>query len=270
MNAAARNFIYVPLLASLTILASCSTVQSQVTQEGNMKTWFTETGFKKMKISSFPSLNEKIASKQFESNDHEAIQSLVARIEKIAANGDMMKSLSEDSTYITLEFATAAGQSETIKLYERGFKTPTTGFNIAPSDEERQLAMDIRSILNARLGEKLLKVAGVTIQGDGFTITYLGHNFRKNDEPGMPTIGPTNEDSFEVTDSAGNKKKVSVWSGQTPPQDTPFNINKTTYIISTFKNSKGQQLYPGYFEVTKSKKNILLPEETPGLKPLNK
>ncbi len=133
------------------------------------ETWFSETGFKKIKISNFFSLNAKVASDQFESTDEETIQSIVARLEKISANGDMMKSLSEDSKYITLEFTTATGQSETIKLYERGFKTPYTGFNITPSEDELQLANDIRSLLKPRLGEKLLKIGGLAIKAGHYS-----------------------------------------------------------------------------------------------------
>lgn len=52
----------------------------------------------------------------------------MTRIEKIPANGDMMKSFGSQTEEIDLVFH-CGDQTQTIEIFNQRFKTPSTGFN---------------------------------------------------------------------------------------------------------------------------------------------
>lgn len=214
--------------------------------------WFPSDQFVRLEIEQFSTLDSKKATMQFKTQDAAAIAQLVTRISGLPSQGDKMKSPSRDTVKTSLRFYPEGEKdSSLIEIYDVAFKTPSTGFNVEISEAEKKLVQDIRSLLAPGLKKKLLKVVGLSVEVPEGKVTFVGNIYKKNDEPGMPTIGPTNEDHFEVADKKGATEIIKIYSGQVPPQPKAVKVGKNTYTINTFKSSTGESLYDSYFEITK-------------------
>lgn len=212
-----------------------------------MKPWFTFKDFVRLEINT-------AGKTPLISHDAAAIKQLVARIERLPADGDKMKSFSEDVERVSLSFYTKQGSdSDRIEIYRDQFKTPSTGFNSTPSEEEKNLALELKALFSPSLNKKLLKLGGVSVEDKTVKFTYVRSIHEANDQPGMPTIGPTNEDHFEVVNKRGGTHTVKIYSGQNPPQPELVKVGEDTYVIHTFKSSKGESLYDSHFEIVKKK-----------------
>lgn len=214
--------------------------------------WFPSHEFARLEITQHPSLDAPKVSAHFETEDAAAIAQIKGRISALPAAGDKMKSFSKDAVKTTLQFFTAGKKDVTqIEIYNGHFKTPSTGFNSEYSDAEKNLNADLETLLRPALKKKLLKISGLSVEVPEGKVTFKGNVFKKNDEPGMPTIGPTNEDLFEIENKKGERNLVKVYSGQNPPSPLPVKIGEKNYTINTFKSSTGDSLYDNYFEVSK-------------------
>ena len=121
--------------------------------------WFTDKNFTSLVIRKNKSLADHTVVKSVTITDAEYIGKLAARIEQIPADGDMMISFSGEAEHIELVFFSGE-KVEEIDVIQKGFKTPSTGFNIK-NDYERELYAEIDAVLFPAIGKIVPKVEGL-------------------------------------------------------------------------------------------------------------
>ena len=107
--------------------------------------WFAHKDFTSLEIRKHKSLADHAIVKTVRIADVEYINELVARIEQIPANGDMMISFSGAAEHIELVFY-SGDQVQTIDVIQKGFKTPSTGFN-TKNEYEKEIYAEIDAML---------------------------------------------------------------------------------------------------------------------------
>ena len=107
--------------------------------------WFAHKEFTSLEIRKHKSLADHAIVKTVRIADVEYINDLVARIEQIPANGDMMISFSGAAEHIELVFY-SGDQVQTIDVIQKGFKTPSTGFN-TKNEYEKEIYAEIDAML---------------------------------------------------------------------------------------------------------------------------
>jgi hypothetical protein len=90
--------------------------------------WFAHKEFTSLEIRKHKSLADHAIVKAIKIADVSYINELVGRIGQIPANGDMMISFSGAAEHIELVFY-SGDQVQVIDVIQKGFKTPSTGFN---------------------------------------------------------------------------------------------------------------------------------------------
>ncbi len=110
------------------------------------RTWFNTKDFSSLEIIQFQSISKHNVIKSIVINDTTIIQSLVAAIERIDPNGDMMVSWGPDAEHMELILKNETGQ-EVVEVYQRKFKTPSTGFH-GSNELEKSLYQEIEKLLS--------------------------------------------------------------------------------------------------------------------------
>jgi len=206
--------------------------------------WFKNKNLKRLTITRFTSIS-KHSVEQTLHMDHEAsVKLLVERIDAVPADGDMMISFGSDAEHVELTFE-AEGEEEQIHFYSRKIKTPSTGFNINKQQHELDIYRDVDALLFPEINKLILKIQNLLIQFPAFSITYLGSTFR--DEAPV-TLSFTTE-RYSIRDKKGVEQIIEIVSGQLPPKPFDFKVGTNSFILQTYKNNFGEDLYPNYFQI---------------------
>jgi len=155
----------------------------------------------------------------------------------------MMISFSGAAEHIELVFY-SGGKAEEIDVIQKGFKTPSTGFN-SNDDYEKEVYAEIDAILFPAIDKRVPKVRGLTLDYGGFSLCYKGAHF----EDMAPVTLSFHIDQFDFSDSKGNTQSIGISAGQLPPQ--PFVIKGTGLTLLTFRSNNGKRIYPDFFQVVK-------------------
>lgn len=206
--------------------------------------WFENKNYSAVTIKRFASISKHTVEQSLVIDDATFVERLVARIDAIPAEGDMMISFGPDAEHIQLSFE-GAGSLQTIDFYSRKIKTPSTGFNSNKTEEELSVYRDIDALLFSEVNKQILKIKNLEIKFPAFSITYLGSTFR--DE--APVSLSFTTDKFSIRDKKGMEQIVEITSGQLPPQPLTFKVGNASFVLNTFQSNSGARLYPHYFEI---------------------
>ena len=203
--------------------------------------WFSEKSFTKLEIRKPRSLADHTIVKTIIITDTEYIDKFASRIQRIPANGDMMISFAGNAEHIELVFYTGEKRQE-IDVIQKGFKTPSTGFNIK-NGYEKQLYAEIDALLFPATGKIVPKVKDLQLDFGDFSLTYQGSRF----EDHAPVTLSFHIEEFAFADAKGNTQLIEISAGQLPPQ--PFTIKANGLKLLTFHSKEKHRLYPDFFQV---------------------
>ena len=207
------------------------------------RNWFDFKDFTSLDIKKHKSIADHRVVKSIKVNDLGFINALASRIEKIPSNGDMMISFAGGAEYIELLFISGE-KIQQVEIIQKGFKTPSTGFN-SKNEYESAIYTDIDALLFPAIGKKIPKIENLKLDFGEFSIEYKGHEFRDF----APVSISFNTDMFILSDRKGNEKKIEISSGQLPPQPFSVTVNNIKISIITFSKDAKDRIYPGYFKV---------------------
>ena len=125
-------------------------VNEQIKKNNSTKaaqSWFKNTAFSALEITQFNSISNHGIKKSVLINDPRIIQGLVQGILQLPTDGDMMISFGPDAEHIELVFKNGTEQ-EVVEVYQKKFKTPSTGFHGA-NELEKGLYQKIEKLLAA-------------------------------------------------------------------------------------------------------------------------
>jgi hypothetical protein len=203
--------------------------------------WFTDKNFTKLEIRKNKSLADHAVVKAVTITDTSYISKLAGRIEQIPPNGDMMISFSDEAEHIELAFG-AGDNIHEIDVIQKGFKTPSTGFN-SKNDYEKELYAEIDALLFPAKGKLLPKVEGLTLDFGDFTLRYKGTRF----EDLAPVTLSFHIAEFDYADKKGRTESIAIYDGQLPPP--PFVIKANGLSILTFHSKEDKRIYPDFFQM---------------------
>jgi hypothetical protein len=207
--------------------------------------WFTDKNFTSLTIRKHKSIANHTEIRSVNIIDTAYIGNFVSRIEQIPPDGDMMISFSDAAEHITLTFSDG-DKAQQIDVIQKGFKTPSTGFNIK-DDYERSLYAELDALLFPQIDKVLPKVVGLQLDFGDFSLCYKGTRF----EDHAPVTLSFHIAEFSFADKKGNTQLIGISAGQLPPQ--PYVVKPGGPTILTFHSEAGQRLYPGFFQVVESK-----------------
>lgn len=214
--------------------------------------WFSNTDCDLIEIKKLKSIsNHKIIS-SIKIADSHAINNLIQRIAEIPANGREMIKFGPDAEEIDLTFH-CANQVQKISIFEKRFQTPSTGFNEAKSKSEEILYNDIDALLFPDFNKRILKIEMLPVHFKGFTVIYKGSTFKDF----YPESAQITTQKFLIKDKK-HEQMVEIKSGQIAPLPklVDLQLNRiipfsSTVKLHTYQSSKGEALYPDYFQITK-------------------
>lgn len=206
--------------------------------------WFTEKHFSSLVIRQNMSLADHRVVKVVTITDAGYIAAFAARIERLPTNGDKMISFSGEAEHIELQFFSGDGKQE-IEVIQRGFKTPSTGFNLV-DEHEKELYGEIEGLLYPSIGKILPKVVGLELSFGDFSLCYLGTRF----EDHAPVSLSFHIAEFRLTDRGGGMEVIGISAGQLPPR--PYELAGRGLSVLSFHSDEGKRIYPDYFQVVKS------------------
>jgi hypothetical protein len=155
----------------------------------------------------------------------------------------MMISFSGAAEHIELVFY-SGDQVQAIDVIQKGFKTPSTGFN-TKNDYEKELYAEIDAVLFPALEKILPKVEDVEFDFGGWSLVYKGSRFVDL----APVSLSFDIAAFELRDKDGRTQSIDIYAGQVPPG--PFEVVVAGWKISilTYHSKEGKRIYPGFFQV---------------------
>jgi hypothetical protein len=234
------------LFAAFVCLSQVSLAQTR--KEISVKSdWFNGKNCAGLEIRKYKSISDHQLVKSVKLSDRDAIQNMIARIEKIPADGQMMKSFGDDAEFTEMAFACDAGKNQTIEIYNGRFKTPSTGFNTGKSELEAGLCADIDALLSPGLDKKILITQGLELKFDDFSVVYKGKVFFQDPRK---TISWTDYE-FSVKDKVGQGQTFKIRSGQLPPSAYIFEVSGKKLNLLTYQTKDKDRLFPNYFQITK-------------------
>ena len=203
--------------------------------------WFTDRNFTSLEIRKNKSLADHTVVRSVTITDVGYIGKLAGRIEQISPNGDMMISFSGAAEHIELVFYSGDKVQE-IDVIQKGFKTPSTGFN-TKNDYEKELYADLDALLFPAKDKLIPKVEGLTLDFGDFTLRYNGTRF----EDHAPATVSFHIAGFIYADKKGRTETIAISAGQLPPQ--PYTIKANGLTILTFHSKDDKRIYPDFFQV---------------------
>lgn len=203
--------------------------------------WFTDRNFTSLEIRKNKSLADHAVVRSVTITDVGYIGKLAGRIAQIPPNGDMMISFSGAAEHIELVFYSGDKVQE-IDVIQKGFKTPSTGFN-TKNDYEKGLYAEIDAVLFPATGKIVPKVEGLLLDFGDFSLCYKGTRF----EDLAPVTQSFHIAEFAYVDKKGNTQSIEISSGQLSPR--PFVIKANGLSILTFHSKEEQRIYPDFFQV---------------------
>ncbi|MDD2833204.1 MAG: hypothetical protein PHD12_04260 [Methylotenera sp.] len=208
--------------------------------------WFEHTSCNLLKINKFNSISDHRVMRSVTIHDHNTIKNFIARISAIPANGDMMISFGPKAEVSNLEFH-CENKIQTIAIYGKRFKTPSTGFNSGKNETEEQLYQDIDGLLFPDFNKIILKVKDLALPFKDFSITYKGEEF-KDFSPKTITY---KVDNFLITDRSSKEQSVQIISGQIPPPPHQIEINRKKTTLLTYETKNNFRLFPQHFQIVR-------------------
>lgn len=236
--------------AAVLFLFFCEVSYSRTIKDAMPNSWFKNTGFTSLEIRKYKSISNHGIAAEIKIADEAVVRKLAERIGSIPANGDQMKSFGPNAEHIELVFANPGGEAESVHIFQKRFKTPSTGFNSGATEPETGLYRDIDALLFPAQDKKILKVAGHEYKFKDFSVYYKGTEAREQ-KPGEPSVGPISRMFFLIKQKAGKEQELAVVSGQVSPQPQPFEINKERLILLPYETKTKERLYPDYFQIIK-------------------
>ena len=203
--------------------------------------WFTDRNFTSLEIRKNKSLADHTVVRSVAITDVGYIGKLAGRIAQIPPNGDMMISFSGAAEHIELVFYSGDKVQE-IDVIQKGFKTPSTGFN-TKNDYEKGLYAEIDAVLFPATGKIVPKIEGLLMDFGDFSLCYKGTRF----EDLAPVTQSFHIAEFAYVDKKGNTQSIEISSGQLSPR--PFVIKANGLSILTFHSKEEQRIYPDFFQV---------------------
>jgi hypothetical protein len=203
--------------------------------------WFTHKNFTTLEIRKNKSLADHTVVKAVTITDPKYIRKLAERIEQIPPNGDMMISFSGVAEHIELAFK-AGDKLHEIDVIQKGFKTPSTGFN-TKNDYEKELYADLDALLFPARGKLLPKVEGLDLDFGDFTLRYNGTRF----EDLAPATCSFHIAEFVFADKKGRTEAIAIAAGQLSPK--PYIIKANGLTILTFHSKDDKHIYPDFFQL---------------------
>lgn len=207
--------------------------------------WFSSKECTSLEIRKYRSISAHQVVSAVTIEDGKVISNFMQRIESIPADGDVMKSFGPDAESIDLFFHCANDTSQKVEIYQKRFKTPSTGFNAGKSDIESSLYADIDALLFPDIDKKILKIGNFEYRFRNFSLTYLG---AENSEQAPVTVSWTT-DKYRVRDKADSEQMIDISSGQRPPAPYNFDISEEGLALLTYQTEMQERLYPDYFQV---------------------
>lgn len=207
--------------------------------------WFNTEECNALEIKKYQSISVHQVVSAVAINDSKVVKSIMQRIKNIPADGDMMKSFGPDAESIDLIFHCANDTTQKVEIYQKRFKTPSTGFNSGKNETESLLYSDIDALLFPDCEKRILKVKNVALEFRDFSLTYLGET---NSEP-APVTASWTTNRFLIKDNNNNEQIVDIASGQLSPQPYNFDIGKVGFTLLTYQTEMKDRLYPDYFQV---------------------
>lgn len=214
------------------------------------RSWFQNKLATSLEIKKFISISDNNIVQSITINDVRIIQSIMDRIEKIPEDGDMMKSFGPDAEQIDLLFCYEK-QVQVIQIFQKRFKTPSTGFNSKKNEIEISLYNDIDALLFPDFIKIIPKIENLELKFSKFSITYKGSESYDY----FPATVSGTIDKFLVRDRNKNEQLIEINSGQTPPQPAAVDFGYLKVIVVTCQTESKdpKKLYPDYFQVMEIK-----------------
>lgn len=172
------------------------------------------------------------------------IGKIMDRIESLPVNGDAMITFGPQAEKIELDFQ-GATEIQTIKIYEKKFKTPSTGFHSLTSPIEQSLYSDIEALVSPALGKVFLKIQGLELKFDEFSLVYKGDQSQSYE----PFTVSVSRAEFMVKSDDGIEQTLTITSGQRTAQPLDFEIGKIKLTLLTYQTGEGVRLDPDYFQI---------------------
>ncbi len=203
--------------------------------------WFTDKNFTALELRKNRSLADHTVLRSVAMTDATYIAKLASRIEQIPPDGDMMISFSGEAEHIELVFH-SDGKVQEIDVIQKGFKTPSTGFN-TKNEYEKELYAELDALLFPAIGKLIPKVEGLTLDFGDFSLRYNGTRF----EDLAPVTLSFHIAEFDFTDKNGRTEAIAIYDGQLPPP--PYIIKANGLTILNFHSKEEKRIYPDFFQV---------------------
>ena len=206
--------------------------------------WFSNTNATSLEIQKFKSISDHEIVASVIINDLKVIQSFISRIEQIPPEGDMMKSFGPEAEHIDLCFFNEDAL-DIQHIYQKRFKTPSTGFNSSKSELEEKLYQDVDALLFPALDKQILQIENLELVFKNFSITYLGSEFHQVE---LVSVSFT-KNKFLIKEKNKKEQLIEITSGQLPPKPFAFEIGHSKFEILTYKTKDDQRLYADHFQI---------------------
>lgn len=207
--------------------------------------WFNTKDCAVLEIKKYKSISVHQVISAVRIEDQHSVKKIMERIEKIPVDGDMMKSFGHDAESIDLFFHCAGETTQKVEIYQKRFKTPSTGFNSGRNEAESLLYYDIDALLFPDLEKKILKLINVEFKFNDFSLTYLGEITSQK----IPATVSWTRDQFLLKDKTNTEKAIEIVSGQLSPPPYNFAILNLGFTLLTYQTEMQDRLYPDYFQV---------------------
>jgi len=207
--------------------------------------WFNTEECNALDIKKYQSISVHQVVSTVTIDDSKAVKSIMERIKNIPADGDMMKSFGPDAESIDLVFHCANDTTQKVEIYQKRFKTPSTGFNSGKNETESLLYSDIDALLFPDYEKRILKIKNLELKFKDFSLAYLGET---HSEP-APVSASWTMNRFTIKGNNNNEQIIDITSGQLSPQPYNFDIGKVGFTLLTYQTQMKDRLYPDYFQV---------------------
>ncbi len=207
--------------------------------------WFNSKECIALEIKKYKSISAHEIANAVTIEDSKVVEDIMQRIEHIPMAGDMMVSFGPNAERISLFFHCANKTIQTVNIYQKRFKTPSTGFNSEKNETESSLYSDIDALLFPDLKKKIIKIKNLELNFVNFSLTYLGET---HSEKQLATAS-WEKYKFLIKDNSNNEQRIDIISGQQPPMPYQFSIDGSGFTLMTYQTEMKERLFPDYFQV---------------------
>jgi len=211
--------------------------------------WFNTEECSALDIKKYQSISVHQVVSAVTINGSKAVKSIMERIKNIPADGDMMKSFGPDAESIDFIFHCANDTTQKVEIYQKRFKTPSTGFNSGKNETESRLYSDIDALLFPDYEKRILKIKNLALKFKDFSLTYLGETHSEQ----LPLTASWTTNRFAIKGNNNNEQIIDIASGQLLPRPYNFEIGKVGFTLLTYQTEMKDRLYPVYFQVVNRK-----------------